>query len=72
MEFVEAISKPFVHPTRERGMSLELLRSQSLAHASGFQMLCNCGSEMPSRSYARQSVVFPPSGDAGYLSTIQP
>jgi hypothetical protein len=48
MEFVEAVSKPFVHPTRERGMSLELLRSQSLAHASGFQMLCKSGFETAS------------------------
>jgi hypothetical protein len=36
------------NPTGMRGMSLELLRLQSLAHASGFQMLCNRGFETAS------------------------
>jgi hypothetical protein len=37
--------KTLGNPTRKPGMSWELLRLQSLAHASGFQMLCNSGFE---------------------------
>jgi hypothetical protein len=63
--------KKCIFKARKRGMSLELLRLQSLAHASGFQMSRNNGFETASSSYARQSVMFPPSGDSGNLS-IQP
>jgi hypothetical protein len=45
-----------------------LNRKESLAHASGFQMLRNRGFGIVSSSYARQSVVFPLSGDSGSLS----
>jgi len=38
---LQVISRPFGNPARKRGMSLELLRLQSLAHASGFQMSWN-------------------------------
>ena len=37
-EFVTRRFKTFGDPTRQRGMSLELRRLQSLAHASGFQI----------------------------------
>jgi hypothetical protein len=40
--------KTFGNPTRKRGMSLELLRLQSLAHASGYRMSCKRGFEMRS------------------------
>jgi hypothetical protein len=40
--------KTFGNPTRKRGTSLELLRLQSLAHASGFRMSCKRGFEMRS------------------------
>jgi hypothetical protein len=55
--FSRAHFKTFGNPTRKRGMSLELFRLQSLAHASGFRM--SCKQSLAHASGFRMSCKFP-------------